>query len=59
MSIIVVLEPIAPVTDSWAQGSVPVMMPRPISTENSAASLSSEANSEDSCIGEERPELVK
>jgi hypothetical protein len=53
------LEPIAPVTDSWAQGSVPIIMERSSSAASSTGtSITSEANSEDSCIEEDRPGLV-
>jgi len=46
-------EPVTPVTDSWAQGSVPIMI-RPSST-SSASSVQSDRESELSSIIEERP----
>ena len=47
------LEPVTPVTDSWAQGSVPIML-RP-SSASSASSVQSDRESELSSVVEERP----
>lgn len=46
-------EPVTPVTDSWAQGSVP-FLPRP-SSSSSSTSLKSDRESEMSSVLEERP----
>lgn len=46
-------EPVTPVTDSWAQGSVP-FLPRP-SSSSSSTSLKSDRESEMSSVIEERP----
>lgn len=46
-------EPVTPVTDSWAQGSVP-FLPRP-SSSSSSSSLKSDRESEMSSVIEERP----
>lgn len=46
-------EPVTPVTDSWAQGSVP-FVPRP-SSSSSSTSLKSDRESEMSSVIEERP----
>ncbi|KAK2557064.1 Uncharacterized protein P5673_020925 [Acropora cervicornis] len=46
-------EPVTPVTDSWAQGSVP-FLPRP-SSSSSSTSLKSDRESEMSSVVEERP----
>lgn len=46
-------EPVTPVTDSWAQGSVP-FVPRP-SSSSSSTSLKSDRESEMSSVVEERP----
>ncbi|KAJ7358674.1 hypothetical protein OS493_022107 [Desmophyllum pertusum] len=46
-------EPVTPVTDSWAQGSVPIML-RP-SSASSTSSVQSDRESELSSITEERP----
>ena len=46
-------EPVTPITDSWAQGSVPILL-RPLST-SSTSSVQSDHESELSSIAEERP----
>ncbi|XP_078384447.1 uncharacterized protein LOC144666890 isoform X1 [Oculina patagonica] len=46
-------EPVTPVTDSWAQGSVPIML-RP-SSASTTSSVQSDCESELSSIAEERP----
>lgn len=51
--ILFVIEPVTPVTDSWAQGSVP-FLPRP-SSSSSSTSLKSDRESEMSSVIEERP----
>ena len=47
------LEPVTPITDSWAQGSVPILL-RP-SSASSTSSVLSDQESELSSIAEERP----
>lgn len=46
-------EPVTPLTDSWAQGSVPIML-RP-SSASSVSSIQSDRESELSSVAEERP----
>lgn len=46
-------EPVTPITDSWAQGSVPILL-RP-SSASSTSSVQSDQESELSSIAEERP----
>lgn len=46
-------EPVTPITDSWAQGSVPILL-RP-SSASSTSSVQSDHDSELSSIVEERP----